>query len=330
MADNDKPGVHDRLFKRTVGNPRHALGVFRSQLPADMVARADWSTLRMEPASFVDEELRERHCDLLYSVAVADRTILLYLLFEHQSGVDPLMPFRVLRYVVRIWDRWLDLEKNKGARALPAVVPLVLYHGAEPWSAATEVEEIIDLDPGLRASWRAYLPRLRFMLDDLARASEEEIRARRPMTAMARVAAAALKVLRGGEPIDFLKRWIPLVQQLSKEPGGLRDLDTLMYYVHGVCKYAQQEEVVGFMQENLDKEGRDVIVTSADAYRAEGREEGRVQEAAHAILAVFEARDMAVPDDVRRRIEASEDPEELAGWLRRAVVVGLPAEIFEG
>ncbi len=92
--------------------------------------------------------------DLLYSVAVGGRPTLLYLLFEHQSTVDPLMPFRLLRFLVRIWERWLGLEENAGARILPAVVPLVLYHGREPWSAATELAEIIDLDAGVCAPLR--------------------------------------------------------------------------------------------------------------------------------------------------------------------------------
>ncbi len=78
------------------------------------------------------------------------------------------------------------------------------------------------------------------------------------------------------------------------------------------------------MQENLDKEGRDVIVTIADSYRGEGRVEGAVC----TVLAVFEARDVAVPDDVRRCIEACEGLEELERWLRRAINVASPAEIF--
>ncbi len=321
MADKDKL-VHDRLFKRTFGKLRHAEGVFRTLLPAELVARADWSTLALEEGTYVDPQLQLRHSDLLFSVAVGGRPTLLYLLFEHQSTVDHLMSFRMLRYVVRIWERWID--QNQGARTLPAVVPMVLYHGHKPWSAATELADIIDIDAGVCASVRDHLPRLRFVLDDLARASEEEIRARRLASTVARVAQAMLKVLRGNAAIESLRNWSPLLAQIEKEPGGLQDLDTLVYYILAVCGQEQREEVVRIMQEHLDNEGRDVIVTIADSYRAEGRVEGAVR----AVLAVFEARDMAVPDDVRRRIEVCEDPEELAGWLRRAVSAALPAEIF--
>ncbi|MGQ0504334.1 MAG: Rpn family recombination-promoting nuclease/putative transposase, partial [Myxococcaceae bacterium] len=42
------------------------------------------------------------------------------LLFEHQSGVDAMMPFRLLCYVTRVWERWL--KENPKARRLPPVV----------------------------------------------------------------------------------------------------------------------------------------------------------------------------------------------------------------
>ncbi|MEZ4468949.1 MAG: Rpn family recombination-promoting nuclease/putative transposase [bacterium] len=71
-----------------------------------------------------------------------------YLLFEHQSTPEPLMPFRLLRYMLRIW----------GAGTLPTptpigshLIPSVLYHGAEAWTAPLAFEELIDLPPDLEA-----------------------------------------------------------------------------------------------------------------------------------------------------------------------------------
>jgi hypothetical protein len=48
--------------------------------------------------------------------------------------------------------------------------------------------------------------------------------------------------------------------------------------------------------------------------------EGRVQEAARALLTVFRARGIAVPDSIRERILAQKDPELLERWLEKAVV----------
>ena len=34
------------------------------------------------------------------------RAAFVYVLIEHQSSPDPMMPLRMLRYVMRIWERW--------------------------------------------------------------------------------------------------------------------------------------------------------------------------------------------------------------------------------
>src|SRR4051812_5532481 len=102
-----QPNVHDALFKTTFSQVEHAAGELRLILPEDLVARLDFATLALCTGSFVDEALKERSSDLLFSAMLAGHSVLLYLLFEHQSRVDELMPFRLLRYEVRIWDNWL-------------------------------------------------------------------------------------------------------------------------------------------------------------------------------------------------------------------------------
>jgi predicted transposase YdaD len=44
----------------------------------------DLESLRLMPGSFVDDELRSRHTDLLFSVTFRGRPALIYVLFEHQ------------------------------------------------------------------------------------------------------------------------------------------------------------------------------------------------------------------------------------------------------
>jgi len=52
-------------------------------------------------ASYVDEALSASQSDLLFSVRVAERPALLFILFEHQSQPDRLMPLRLLRHILR-------------------------------------------------------------------------------------------------------------------------------------------------------------------------------------------------------------------------------------
>ena len=110
-----------------------------------LTARLDLTRLAPVAASFVDEALRWRHSDLLFTAPLDGRDAYVYLLAEHQSSDDPLMAFRMLRYVTRIWDQ--HLREHPNARQLPAVIPLVVYHGPAPWASPVQVLDLIDLSP---------------------------------------------------------------------------------------------------------------------------------------------------------------------------------------
>jgi predicted transposase YdaD len=85
------PNPHDALVRSVFSDPAHAAGELQHMLGADLAARFTWSTLAVTPGSFVDETLRGRYSDLLFTVRAGTKEVLIYLLFEHQSTVDPLM-----------------------------------------------------------------------------------------------------------------------------------------------------------------------------------------------------------------------------------------------
>ena len=101
------PGPHDLFARYTFGRPERAEAELRAVLPAQVVSAVDWSSLRLEPGSMVDPELRETESDLLFTARLrTGRSLLLYVLLEHQSSVDRWMALRMLRYVVRQMERW--------------------------------------------------------------------------------------------------------------------------------------------------------------------------------------------------------------------------------
>ena len=57
--------------------------------------------------------------------------------------------------------------------------------------------------------------------------------------------------------------------------------------------------------------------------------QGRTQEAARNLLTVFRARGISVPDDIRERILAQQDPERLERWLEKAVVASSVASVLD-
>nr|MDT0665464.1 Rpn family recombination-promoting nuclease/putative transposase [Micromonospora sp. DSM 115978] len=84
---------HDAVFRRVLGVPSNAASQLRSVLPPALLARLDLVRLTPVPGTLVDESLRSRHTDLLFSVPLDGREAFVYTLIEHQSRSDPLMAF---------------------------------------------------------------------------------------------------------------------------------------------------------------------------------------------------------------------------------------------
>jgi hypothetical protein len=154
-------GPHDLFVRFTFDQPERAAAELRAALPPQMVAQVDWDSLRREPGSVVDAELRETESDLLFSARLSGgRPMLFYVLLEHQSSVDRWMALRMLRYVVRQLERWR--QDHPDSELLPVIIPLVLYHGpGGAWSAPRRVEELFDFpDEGEQPEhWSALVPR---------------------------------------------------------------------------------------------------------------------------------------------------------------------------
>jgi hypothetical protein len=211
-----------------------------------------------------------------------------------------------------IWDEWLE---HHGGTRLPAVVPLVLSNSTEPWNAPTELAELFALPSKLRESLGAYLPRFRFVLDDLARATPEQVASRRHLTVQAQVAAGLLRLLRdevNGERLLLL----PM--------GALGDED-LIAVVHYVMLAKPQggEKVAKAMLDHLGEQGRQVD-DIWEIVREHSRAEGR----AEAVVRALELRGLDVPQPVRDRVLACRDLPVLDRYLERAMRVSTASDIF--
>src|SRR5690242_4599323 len=131
---------HDDLVRAILSHPEHAAGELQYLLPPELSARIDWRTLELVPGRFVDEALQHSESDLLFRVQLDGQETFLYLLFEHQSTLDPLMPYRQLRYTVRFWQTWL--QDHPAATRLPVVIPMLLCHAPSGWTVPTRFEDL--------------------------------------------------------------------------------------------------------------------------------------------------------------------------------------------
>ena len=128
MTKNTQQPVHDALFKQFLTHPENARDFFSVHLPANILPLCDLSTLRLEPASFVERRLRQLHSDVLYSVQMTEGEGYIYCLIEHQSKPDRLMGFRLMHYAMSAIAH--HLKKSPADKTLPLVVPFLFYQGS--------------------------------------------------------------------------------------------------------------------------------------------------------------------------------------------------------
>jgi hypothetical protein len=320
-------GVHDALFKATFSQVEHAAGELRHVLAPELVAHVDFATLALCPGSFVDEALAQRHTDLLFSVSFAERPAFLYVLFEHQSSPDPLMPFRLLRYMVRIWEFFLKDQAD--ARRLPAILPVVLHHSETGWTAPTTFEAVLDVGDAVLPELAAYVPRFGFVLDDISHEPDTALRAR-AMSALGRLSLWCLRNARTpDELVDGMGRWVDLVQEVRRAPGGAAALAAIWRYIFLVAERLGPREVVTRLTATIEGEAQEDLVTAGEQLIEQGRLQGLQEGQRRMLLKQLRARFGALPEDATARVNRA-DAAELDLWSDRVLTAPSLAEVLGG
>lgn len=265
---------HDKLFKSSFGDRDTAEAFFRRHLPAAIVALIDWSILKLEPGSFVDDELRASESDLLYRVALravgAESTAAeayVYLLFEHQRREDRWIALRLLTYQTRIW------QKHRAAHplslTLPPILPMVLAQNNQAWSIVPRFHALFDPTSDLgdfgRSPLSRYVPEFTFRLIQLAALPFKEITG----TALGTITLRILKAERTGELMSELVWDEGLLLELSPS-----HLERILRYIVGVGEFDKTtvEQKLRTLKANAIKE---TAMTIAEQYLQEGRQQGR-------------------------------------------------------
>ncbi len=140
-------------------------------LPPELSAPIDTDSAELKAGSFVDEDLRDYHSDLLYRVKLKGGDIgFVYLLFEHKSYPDAMVAWQILKYLVRIW----EMEVKSGAKKLTPILPIVFYHGSRQWRVPAEFSALLNWE-GCE-EWKAYAPGFRHHLHDFSEWDDDAVK----------------------------------------------------------------------------------------------------------------------------------------------------------
>jgi predicted transposase YdaD len=342
MADEDPYHAHDRLFRVGLSNPAAVAPFLMDRLPAEIVARIDWSTLRLEPGSYVDPDLRMLETDLLFTAKADGRDVGIYVLFEHQSTRDPRLPMRLLRYMVNIWHDWERVPGNRPP--YPHILSTVVAQNGSVWNVDPRLSSLFEFT-GPEDPMRRYLPDFFYELIQLAAIPYASIRS----TPEGMLVLRILKAERAGELLsDHI--WDPeLIGRVVLETfrralrylASRESIDTraFLHKIHRIVSEPHRTEAMTLAQQ-LRNEGRQ---EGRNEGRQEGRQEGRnegrqegrqegeregaVATGRQAVLEALEIRFGPVPEGLRESIAEIDDPERLR-VLHRKAIVSASMEVF--
>ena len=147
---------------------------------------------------------------------------------------------------------------------LPVIVPVVLYHGAEAWSAPVAFDALFDIPDTVRPALAPHLVRFTYLLDDLSEIPDDRLRAR-AMTALGRLVEACFKHARTRpDLLEILSGWADVLRDVVSAPNGLEALALVMRYILVVNDHVEPETLRAFLERVAGPDTKDTIMTAGE------------------------------------------------------------------
>jgi predicted transposase/invertase (TIGR01784 family) len=162
---------HDRFFKLLLSDVSAVQSLLAALLPSHLYQALHLPGLQLESASYVDESLQESFADLVYCCPYSDtkKDLTITFLFEHKSYAPTYLHLQLLRYLLNVWE-----QDRQHRRTMRLVLPIVIYHGPQPWSMPDfKAYFPSPLPPG----FESYMPAFEPVLLNLRTMSDEALAA---------------------------------------------------------------------------------------------------------------------------------------------------------
>ncbi len=258
---------HDRLFKEIWSQKESAASFLQNYLPENLLSHVDLGTLEICKDSFVQKDLTEYFSDILYSVSLGNQEGYIYLLFEHKSYCDDLLAFQLFGYMQNIWTLHFKQKGEQGDKGLPlpVIVPMVIYHGAESWCMGNTFAQMFQCED----TFQEYVPNFRYILYDLSRYSDEEIKGE----IVLRITLLLFKYVQQKDYDARLLRILRLLRELVGKKTGMEYIETILRYVFATVNMTVNE-LKEIVEETLSVEQGGIVMTLAERCVQQGIQKG--------------------------------------------------------
>jgi predicted transposase YdaD len=264
---------HDEFFKRSMADLSIAKDFFTAHLPATVLSQVCLDTLHMEPSVFVDEELKSRLNDMLYRVKLYNKEddAYLYLLIDHQSTPDPIMPFRLTYYMMQVLDKHVRdaKSKKKDPLPLPFIWSAVFYNGQSIYDKERCLFKLF----GEYGSFAEKLFTEAFNLIDVSLEADADLRGQR----WASVLSWCMRHSRHQEFLPYIPVLGALLRDLAVKVGDSRFKSMLYYVASSLETSASKDTVIKALLKELPAEFKGEVMTLGEQIYAEGELKGELR-----------------------------------------------------
>jgi hypothetical protein len=334
----------DRMIRDTLHDPQH-LRAFLRQVVPHLAENFDYTQVKAVEREFPRSDWHGREADLPFTIPYrwGDEQLLaiVCLLIEHQSDTDPLMPLRLLFFLVGYWERqWQEWEQSARPRAalrLHPVLPIVLYTAPVSWGSNRTVIDLL----GEPEAFHVFAPRWEPLFWNLADRTPEQLLESQEdwLHALAVIRAQDEE---GPRFQDIYGQAYVRIRSLGEQNLVRWDqLARMIYHWGHHCRPESEREALRTIAEASQtnparrREIQQMGQTIAEALRTEGlnqgraeglnqgrtegRTEGQIIGARTILRTLLEEKFGTLPDELLHRMETATDLSRLQHATRQAV-----------
>jgi len=312
---------HDSSYKLLFSHRKMVADLIRAFVHEDWAAGLDLDTLQRVRESGITQDLREREDDVIWRLRIVqdgrECWLYLYLILEFQSTVDRAMAVRLLTYIGLLYEDLLKSGEIGPGDPLPPLLPVVIYNGSDPWTAKTDLADM--LDPSLPKELVRWQPQIRYLLLEERRYREADLEG------LPNAAAALFRLENARAPeniqVGCLIEWLA-----GPENAGLRRA-----FVVWLKRVLLPARLPGIEIPNLNElqEINDMLAERVMTWTQEWMEQGMQRGEAKLLRRQLTRRFGLLPSWVDQRLEQAGEA-ELEAWADRVLECGSLEEVFGG
>ena len=333
--------MNDPAYKWLFSRPRMVRDLLRGFAARGWSGALDLTSLTPLSPDYVSDDLQQRHGDLVWRVRFrGDRWLYLVLLLEFQAAVDRAMAVRMLGYTALLYQKLIADGALRGDGVLPPVLPIVIYNGRRPWTAAVDVSALIASGGPELAR---YQPSQRYFLLDEGRVGSAglprgnlvsaliALETNRDRTRLPGLLEALIGLLREQDDAELERAFLAWVGQVLQsrrfrgmDPESLPRLEEMRTMLEETVREWTAEWVAEGREQGLEQ-GRE---QGLEQGREQGLEQGRSEE--RALLCRLAARkfDAGAAQRLAGALAGVADPERLAEVGDWIIECGTEAELL--